>query len=206
MSLTSHRAHSPQPSSLIRNGVLMLAAGLCLVATVAIWSLLTGSFDDTSVRVLLSGLAAAMCTLGGLAGAAALSLETGRRPVGVATIALSQLALLATLALIWIPDAGENDPLMRSFGVTITLMLAGAHASLMLARLRRSDTRGIRGLTQAAITCATSAALLFSGVLATAEGSVAPAVWRVLGVLIVLAVLGTLLVPLARRINRARSA
>jgi len=180
----------------------MLAAGLCLVATVAIWSLLTGSFDDTSVRVLLSGLAAAMCTLGGLAGAAALPLENGRRRVGEATIALSQLALLAALALIWIPDAGESEPLLRCFGVAIALLLAGAHASLLLARARRSDTRAIGGLTQAAITCATSAALLFSGVIADAEGPVAPALWRVLGVLIVLAVLNTLLVPLARRINR----
>ena len=47
-----------------------------------------------------------------------------------------------------------------------------------------------------------SAALLVSGLFVASEGQVAPVVWRVLGVLVVLALLNTLLVPLARRITR----
>jgi hypothetical protein len=180
----------------------MLATGLCLTAAVAIWALLTGSFDGTSVRVLLSGLAAALCTLGGLAGANTLRLNNPERRVGEVTIGLSQLTLLLGLALIWIPDATETDTLARALGISSVLMLAGAHASLLLARSRQRDTRTVRGLTQAAIVCATSSALLVSGLFVASEGPIAPAVWRVLGVLLVLAVLNTLLVPLARKITR----
>lgn len=195
-------APHPRHSSAIRHGVLMLATGLCVTAAVAIWALLTGSFDGTSVRVLLSGLAAALCTLGGLAGATTLRLNNPERRVGEVTIGLSQLTLLLGLALIWIPAATETDTLARALGITSALMLAGAHASLLLARLRQRDTRTVRGLTQAAIVCATSSALLVSGLFAASEGPVAPAVWRFLGVLVVLAVLNTLLVPLARKITR----
>jgi FtsH-binding integral membrane protein len=187
---------------MIRHGVLTLVAGLCLTAAVAIWALLTGSFDDTSVRVLLSGLAAALCTLAGLAGATALRLRNRARRVGEATIGLSQLTLLLALALIWIPNATDSDTLARALGVTSVLALAGSHASLLLARLRHGDTRTVRRLTVAAIGCATSAALLVSGLFAASEGLVAPGVWRLLGVLVVLALLNTLLAPLARKIAR----
>jgi hypothetical protein len=193
-----HQRHA----SAIRHGVLVLATGLCLTAAVAIWALLTGSFDDTSIRVLLSGLAAALCTLGGLAGATTLRLNNPERRVGELTITLSQLTLLLALALIWIPNATDSDTLARALSVTSVLMLAGAHASLLLARERRHDTSAVRGLARAAIACATSAALLVSGLFVASEGPVAPAVWRLLGVLVVLAVLNTLLVPLARRITR----
>ena len=180
----------------------MLAAGLCLAAAVAIWALLTGSFDDTSVRILLTGLAAALCTLGGLAGSTALRLKNTERRMAEVTIGLSQLTLLLALALIWIPNATDSDMLARALGVTSVLMLAGAHASLLLARLRRRDTRTVHRLTQAAILCATAAALLVSGLFASSDGPIAPAVWRLLGVLVVLALLNTLLAPLARKITR----
>ena len=195
---------APRPShdSTTRHGVRVLAAGLCLAAAGAIWALLTGSFDDTSVRVLLSGLAAASCTVGGLAGATALALNNPKRRVGEVTIGLSQVTLLLALALIWIPDATDSETLARALGVTTVLMLAGAHASQLLARLRHRDTPTVRGLTRAAIACATSAALLVSGVFGASEGEVAPAVWRLLGVLVVLALLSTLLVPLARKITQ----
>jgi hypothetical protein len=190
------------PSSMVRRGVQMLAAGLCLVAAVAIWALVTGSFDDTSVRVLLTGLAAALCTLGGLAGSTALRLEGSHRRVGELTVVLSHLTLVIVLAVIWVPGATGSDALVRAWGVTSALVLAGAHASLLLARSRRLDTRMVHVLTQAAIACATSSALLISGVVTASDGPVAPAVWRLLGVLVVLAVLNTLLIPLARRVAR----
>jgi hypothetical protein len=185
---------------MIRHGVLMLAAGLCLAAGVAIWALLAGSFDDTSVRVLLTGLAAALCTLGGLAGSTALRLRNAHRRVGEVTIGVSQLTALIALAMIWVPTATDSDALARALGVTSALLLAGAHASLLLARLRRRDTPTVHKLTQTAIACATSAALLISGLFTASDGPIAPAVWRLLGVLVVLAVLNTLLVPLARKI------
>jgi peptidoglycan/LPS O-acetylase OafA/YrhL len=180
----------------------VLAAGLCLAAAVAIWALIAGRFDDTSVRVLLTGLAAALCTLGGLAGATALARENRARRVGEVTIGVSGLALALALALIWIPDASDGETLIRALGVSGVLTLAGAHASLLLSRLSGLDTRAVHRLSQGAIVCATSAALLLSGLFAANDGPVAADIWRLLGVLVVLASLNTLLVPLVRRIAR----
>jgi hypothetical protein len=179
----------------------MLAAGLCLAAAVAIWALIAGRFDETSVHVLLTGLAAALCTLGGLAGATALSRKSRVRRVGEVSIGLSQLTLVLALALIWIPDAIDSDTLTRALGISSVLALAGAHASLLLSRLNSLDTRAVLRLSQGAIFCATSAALLVSGVFAASDGPIASGIWRFLGVLVVLALLNTLLVPLARKIG-----
>lgn len=189
-----------QDSSVARRCVQMLAAGLCLAAAVAISALITGRFGGTSARVLLTGLAAALCTIGGLAGSTLLSLENRKRRVGEATIGLSQLVLLLALVLIWIPGVTDANAIWRALGVTSALMLAGVHASLLLSRLDADDLRAVHRLGHAAIACATSAALLVSGLFAGAP--IASGVWRPLGVLVVLAVLNTLLVPLARRIAR----
>jgi hypothetical protein len=197
-----HPTTHPTRSSLVRHGVRLLAVGLCLAAAVAIWALIAGRFDDTSVRVLLTGLTAALCTLGGLAGASAFRLENGGRRVGQLTVGLSQLALLLALALIWIPDATDGDAILRALGVTSALLLAGAHASLLLSRLSGCDGRAVRRLSQGAILCATSAALLASGAFAASDGPIASGIWRLLGVLVVLALLSTLLVPLVRRMTR----
>jgi hypothetical protein len=189
-------------ASVVRHGLRLLTAGLCLAAAVAIWALIAGRFDETSLRVLLTGLATALCTLGALAGATALQLKTRARRVGGVTMAVSQLALVLALALIWIPEATDGETLIRALGISSALMLAGAHASLLLSRLSSLDTRTVRRLRQAAIVCATSAALLVSGVFAAADGPVASGIWRLLGVLVVLALLNTILVPLARKIAR----
>jgi hypothetical protein len=200
-----HPTTHPARSSVVRHGVRMLAAGLCLAAAVAIWALIVGRFDDTSVRVLFTGLIASFCTLGGLAGSTALPLERRSRRVGEVTIGLSQLTFVLALALIWIPDASDGDTLTRALGVTSVLTLAGAHASLLLSRLSGLDTGAVRRLSQAAIVCATSAALLVSGVFAVGDRPIASGIWRVVGVLVVLAVLNTLLVPLVRHVARDTS-
>ncbi len=196
-SLTKRPDHD---SAAARRCVQILAAGLCLAAAVAISALITGRFGGTSARVLLTGLAAALCTIGGLAGSTLLSLENRKRRVGEATIGLSQLVLLLALVLIWIPGATDANAIWRALGVTSALMLAGVHASLLLSRLDVDDLRAGHRLAQMAIGCATSAALLISGLFAGAP--IASGVWRPFGVLVVLAVLNTLLVPLARRIAR----
>ncbi len=195
----AQRAPHSSQARLIRYGAVTLAVGLCLAAAVAIWGLIGGSFDATSLRVLLSGVAAVPCTLGGLAGATALRLGSAKRRVGQVTVGLSQLTLLLVLALIWIPDSTGSDGLPRTVGVAGVLMLAGAHASLLLARARPGDTRAVRWLTRSAILCAGSAAFLLSGMIAAGDpGGVGIA--RLLGVLVVVALLNTALTPLARRI------
>lgn len=190
------------PTSPIRYGVRVLTIGLCVTAAVAIWALIVGRFDRTSGLVLLTALTAALCTLAGLAGSTALRLEDGGKWAGQLAIGLSQLTLMLALTLIWIPDANESDVLWRALGVTSVLTLAGAHASLLVSKPSRIDSRAIRRLSQGAIACSTSAALLFSAVLVLNYDSSSFDIWRILGVLVVLAVLNTLLVPLVRKIAR----
>jgi hypothetical protein len=179
-----------------------LAAGLCLAAAVAIWALLAGRFGETSVRILLSALTAMLCTLAALAGTTALRRGGSCRQVGQLTIGLAQVALLLALVLIWVPGATDGEMPLRSLGVAIVLTLAGCHASLLLSKISALDTRAVKRLSLGAIACASSAGLLLGGLFALNDGPVASGVWRLLGVLVVLALLNTLLAALARRSTR----
>jgi hypothetical protein len=80
-------------------------------------------------------------------------------------------------------------------------MFAGAHASLMYSRLRPEDGGAVVTLTKVAVASASIAALLTSCLLLFVTGEVASGVWRLLGVLVVIALLTTLLAPLARKIT-----
>jgi hypothetical protein len=189
----------------MRQAGAVLAGGLCVTAAVAIWALVTGSFDETSVRVLASALVAAVTTLSGLAGATVLERSDHRRALGQATIVASGIALTLSLTLIWVRTALDSDLIARAFGISLAAMLAGAHASLMYGRLRPEDGRAVVTLTRVAVCSASIAALLTSCLLLFVTGDVASGVWRSLGVLVVIAVLTTLLAPLARKITPHRN-
>lgn len=198
---SDHDQIRPARSPRLRQAGAVLAGVLCVVAAVAIWALVTGSFDDTSVRVLASALAAALATLSGLAGATMLERADHRRLLGQATIAASGIALALALVLIWVRAAPDSDVTWRAFGISVAAMFAGAHASLMYGRLRPEDGRGVVTLTKVAVGSASIAALLTSSLLLFVTDTVGSGVWRLLGVLVVIAVLTTLLAPLARKIT-----
>jgi len=203
MSPTTDPQQSSRSSKTARRVAAVIAGGLCVAAAVAIWGLIVGRFDATSARVLGTALAAALATLSELAGATALGRGGPRSALGRATIVVSGVALILALVLIWVP-AADSDSMFRVFGVTVTALLACAHGSLLYGWLRPSDARGVVALARIAIGCAWTAALVVSGLLLFAHGTIAPAVWRLLGVLVVIAVLATLLAPLARRMGRPR--
>jgi hypothetical protein len=192
---------SQRRSSNTRRAGMVLAGGLCVIAAVAIWALITGTIDETSARVIGSAVAAGLATLSGLAGATALGRGDGRHSLGQATIAVSGVAFLLAVVLIWVPSAENGDVVARGFGISLTAMIACAHASLLCSRLHPSDGRAVLTLTKIAVGSASSAALLMSSLLLLATGGVASGVWRLLGVLVVVAVLTTLLTPLARRLE-----
>jgi hypothetical protein len=191
--------HSERRSSPARRAGGVLAGGLCVTAAVAIWALITGSFDSTSARLIGSALAAALATLSGLAGATVLGRTDRQHALGQATIAVSGIALALAAALIWIPTAEDSETIARAFGISLTAMIACAHASLMVSRLAAEDSAAVQTLTKLAVGSASLAALLMSCLLLFVSGGVASGVWRLFGVLIVIAVLTTLLTPLARR-------
>ncbi len=200
-----HDRHSGRHSPHARQVGAALAAALCVTAAVAIWALITGSFDSTSERVLASAFAAAVATLSGLAGATVLGRADRRRVLGQATIAISGIALLLAGMLIWLSASADSEIIPRAFGISLAAMIACAHASLMYGRLRSHDGDGARVLTRIAVASACSAALLMSSLLLFVTDGVASGVWRLLGVLVVIAMLTTLLAPLARRIAPSTS-
>lgn len=86
---------------LIQRLAIVLGGSLCLVAVLAIWFLLTGSFDATGVRVLGSTAVISLCVVGGLVGVAVLDRPDLRRVLGAATALLATVVASLSLAAIW---------------------------------------------------------------------------------------------------------
>jgi MFS family permease len=189
-----------------RHAAAVLATGLCGAAAAAIWTLLTGTFDDTAAQVFLSALSGVVCTLSGLAGASVLAAGEFRRAVGRVTILASTAAFALAVELIWAPQAASTDGVGRALGVALAVMACGAHASLLLSRLRDRDTGVVYTLTALAIWCGAAATLLVAALLTFAPGLAWPVPTRVIGVLVILGLLATLLTPLARKSSRGTGA
>ncbi len=185
---------------LFRRAAVALGVALCVVAAVAIWTLITGHLDATGARVLASTFMAALCVLTALVGAAGLDRVRPRRWLGLATILVSATGFVLGIAVIW--SGFDDEGLLRALGASSVLLPAFVHASLMLGRLRPEDGRLVRGLTGAALTLSALPAVLVAGGLLLAVGSPGTGAWRLLGVDLVLATLSTLLVPIVRRLAR----
>jgi catechol 2,3-dioxygenase-like lactoylglutathione lyase family enzyme len=185
-------------AALSRRLIVVPIAVLCGCALVAIVLILGGSgVDDTSGRVL--GTAASLAAAS-LMASACFSLAQ-RRP-GLAAFAYFGLlatgvAFLFGFGLIW--TLGEDSDLARPFGVAAVLALAAAHASLLLGGARENDRDAIvvvRNLTLGAM--ALLAAVLCLEI--SSPGSDVSA--KAIGVLAVLYILGSLVLPLIRAAGR----
>ncbi len=187
--------------SFARRAAATLGAALCVMATIAIWALVTGDLGEIGGRALASTFMAALCTLTALAGATVLEAGDARRWLGLATLVLSAAEFAVAFTTIWfgLDDAG----LLRALGAISALLPAFVHASLMLGRLRPTDGRLVRRLTVAGVTLSMLSAVGVAGGVALAVGSPGAGAWRLLGVLVVLATLSTLLAPIVRRLAPA---
>lgn len=178
--------------TLLRVFAVMAVSALCLAALVSIAIFLFGSFGETETRLLATALAVAGYSLTGLAAAT----RIGRRPgwLGPLGIGVSGFGFFLTTSLIWV--APEGDLLSRLAGSVTVLAIAIAHASLLLPRHPdRRVTASVLAATLAML--ALLAAMLITLMLFALE----PGDWyfRWLGVVAVLTVLGTLLVPILRK-------
>lgn len=181
-----------------RRLIVVPVAVLCGCALVAIVLILGGSgVDDTSARVL--GTAASIAAAS-LMASACFSLAQ-RRP---ALEAFAYLGLLATgiaflfgFGLIW--TLGEDSDLARPFGVAAVLAVAAAHASLLLGGAREDDGDAIAVVRNSTL----GALALLVTVLCleiSSPGSDVSA--KAIGVIAVLYVLGSLVLPLIRAAGR----
>lgn len=177
-----------------------VVAFLVVTALLAIGIFVRGEFGETEGRILGTTLALAVYSLTALAGA----VLVGRGALtlfGWTTIAVSALALVLALAAIWGDRDAESEGLLRATFVALVLAFACAWVSLLLSRRRDDDGRGVTatlGGSVAAITVLTGMAT-FAILREDDPGDV---YWRLVGVVAVVAVLGTLLLPVLRRMTR----
>jgi hypothetical protein len=182
-----------------------LVAGLCIAAAVAVVALLTGDFDETEVRVILTSIGFAVASGTGSAGAVARLRPSERlQLIGGATV-IASIAAFALLVLgLWTNmDEWGSEGVWRAFGCFGVLAIAGSHASLVLGARRARDSDAIRLLTASALVFAgidTIASILpISGLVdEVGEG------WaRLLGATLVMLILTSVLPPILRRIQPA---
>ncbi len=203
MRLARSESSRPGGGSLAPRLAMVLAGGLCVLAGLAIWFLVTGHFDATGVRILGSTMVVSLCAVAGLVGATVLDRRDFRRALGTVTVLLAAIEVALALLAIWSVLLGDTT--LRALGAFGALLLACAHACLMLGRLRARDGGTVRGLTAASVAFAMLGALLVAGGFAFATGPGGSGFWRLLGVLAVLATLTTLVAPIVRRLDRGRA-
>lgn len=183
----------------------------CLSATalLGIGVVLTGSFHETGHRVLGSTLLAGLYCVLCLADMTVLGTRFGA--VGAVGIATATVSLAVGLSLIWwTPDDfdGRLEYSLRGFVICAVIAFATAHAALLL----RIDipAQGAAAAVRTATLCTMSLVATLVAATMIAESVVEiDGYWRLLGVLAILDVLGTVSLPVLARFglqNDARSA
>jgi catechol 2,3-dioxygenase-like lactoylglutathione lyase family enzyme len=178
--------------------VRYLIALLCVAALLAIVAIASGSeLDETSSKVVGTAAALAFFSLAGVAGANL----ARRRPeialFGYATALLSATAFVLVSAAIW--EWGDGN--WNASGIAIVLAVAAGHASLLLSSARDEDGEGVRTM-RAVLLLVIALLSLMAAVEISADGEdISP---QAFGIVAVLYILGTLLLPLVRRLSADR--
>jgi drug/metabolite transporter (DMT)-like permease len=191
--------------SIRRFAGLALVTGLCFAAAAAVLALLTGSFDDTDTRVILTSIGFAIASATASSGAAArLRPSEGLQLLGTATLIASVAAFLLLLAGLWTNiDEWGSEGVWRTFGCVAILGIAGSHACLMFGALRRADVPVVRVLTLSAICFAAFDSLAVILPLAGLVDDIDEPWPRIFGAVLVLLVLTSVLPPIMRRMQPA---
>ena len=188
------RGDTPGFSAVKRTLLGALVGALAVAALLAIGILLRGRFGETEGRILLTVLAMVTYSLTGLAGADLVA--RGRAAwLGMLGVALSGVGFLTAATLIW---GDLSWDLFRAAWSAGVLAVAAAHATVLVPRREEGDGKVVTVVLNATFgLIALLAGMLVSVILA--EGDVGEGFFRLLGVVAVLDVLGTLLVPILRR-------
>jgi peptidoglycan/LPS O-acetylase OafA/YrhL len=180
----------------VRARKLLLRAvvgALCTTAAIAVVVLLSGSFDDTSWRILAS--TSAVSFFGLLAAPAGVLLERDHAVLLARTsAALTGASFVLTLVVIW---SSWSDDLGKAWGILLTLAAAAAQAAAVESRRRDTDGTTIRRLVAASML--TGSLLAAMGVLAILTEIDDGGYYRLLGAVAVVDLLLIVLVAVLRR-------
>jgi hypothetical protein len=182
----------------IKRTLLRVAiVALCITAAIAIVAVVTASFGETEGRILFTHVLVAVYCLLALAATA-----VGERQPALAGAGLASCAAGLTLGVIetWADPAGYT--LLRWAFLFFVASFTFAHSALIESRRRDSDGPAVRALSIATIATGAVLGATIAVALAAAD-DVSDAFLRVVGVLAVLDLLGTAVLPIARKIERA---
>jgi hypothetical protein len=185
-----------------RVAIIAIIVSLSITALVGIVVLLTGADSDVLSEILLTTLVLAAFSVTSLCHLAVV----GRAPqvVGFVGIVASACAFIVSEMLIWSNGSLASGPInwLTVLGVLTVLALSLAHANLMLlleSRKRKIVRIGLRitlGLI-ALVATGIWISLLDNGLISYSDWY-----WRVFGVLAILDVLGTIVLPVTGAILR----
>jgi peptidoglycan/LPS O-acetylase OafA/YrhL len=175
--------------------VRALIVVLCGAAFLLIAVILSGErLDDTSGKAIATAMAFAIFSLTGMAG---ISLSSRPQPAasifGGAVTIISVAAFLSGTFAFWTEPGGDGWELP---GILFVLALGGGHAALLMKGIREDDADSVRVIRGGVLLTIAVICLLAISEISSNGSDVDP---RTFGVLAVLYLLGTVLLPLVRR-------
>lgn len=188
-----------------RAAIVFVIVSLSLAALVGIVTLLTGEFGELQGKVMLTTLLTAGFAITALCHLAVVGRSL--RLVGLVGVGVSAGALVAGAVLIWRPwDTWSDgwDVALKVFSVLAiaAASLAQANLLLLLATRRSAIVRG--GMFATIGLVALLAVLICLPIVTDGEipGDNGDAYWRFVGVVAILDVLGTIVIPVLGRVYR----
>ena len=137
-----------------------VVSALSLTALIAIVAILSGDFHETEWKVLATTGGFALASLFAMRGT--ILLDQGRhRDLGWTVVALSALAFLLELKVVWL-DEGDSEVTWKALAITAGFAGALGQIATSLARRRPNDPPSLRPLGWAAGACALTVELLIA--------------------------------------------
>lgn len=200
-------APAPAPANLLKDirrvAIVFIIVSLSIAALVGIVTLLTAEFGEIQVKIILTTLLVAGFSITALCHLAVVGRTL--RIVGFVGIAMSALALITGIVLIWGGFDNWNAVLenaLKAFAVFGVLAVSLAHANLLLLLEQRRNPALRIALFSTVGLIAVLAVLILLPILSDGRIGESELYWRTLGVVAILDVLGTIVLPVVGRLTR----
>lgn len=188
----------------IKRGLLKLAlAALCVAALIAIAAIVGGRLDRTEGQVLLTHVVVLVYSLFALSSS---TVATRKPRLALAGWASSACGALLAIVAIWTWRWYGSPDLHRLMGIFFASSFTLAHVSLIVSRERDLDGPQVRAISTATVGCVCALGVLVSiAVAGLPHGPDISWYLRLMGVIGVLDLLGTIALPIARKVERSAS-
>lgn len=195
----------PSLKGIRRVAIIFIIVSLGIAALFGIVTLLTGDFGELQGKILLTTLLLAGFSITALCHLAVVGRSL--RIVGFAGIGVSVLAFITGTVLIWRPWDNWNDlwdVTLKTFAVFSILAASLAQANLLLLLAERRNRVVRSGLFVTVALIGLLALLIILPVVTNGEipGDDGDGYWRFFGVVAILDVLGTIVIPVLGRFLR----